>query len=69
MEKYFESVGMLMSNLVRTCVENSVEELVTLVENYPEGNSYEGLYDIYKGLALPTKIHPIKIYMVSSNYV
>jgi hypothetical protein len=54
----------LMSNLIRSTVCNSIKDLIDLVEDYHEGNAYEGDYDIFKDLALPQKIHPVTIFMV-----
>lgn len=64
MEGFFECVTTLMSTLVRSCVEQSVGDLVALLEEYPQGNDYQGDYHISCDLALPVKIHPIKFYMV-----
>ena len=65
MDKYFGSVASLMSNLLRVCVENSLADFLTFMEEYLDGNNYEGTYEIFKGLALPTKILPITIYLVN----
>ena len=65
MDHFFNSVATLMSNLLRNCVANSIYDLVDLVEEYWEGNKYEGEYDIMKGLALPQKLHPVTFFMVS----
>ena len=65
MDHFFNSVATLMSNLLRSCVTNSIYDLVDLVEEYWEGNKYEGEYDIMKGLALPQKLHPVTFFMVS----
>ena len=65
MDHFFNSVATLMSNLLRSCVTNSIYDLVDLVEEYWEGNKYEGKYDIMKDLALPQKLHPVKFFMVS----
>ncbi|XP_069141245.1 dynein axonemal heavy chain 3-like isoform X4 [Argopecten irradians] len=63
MDHFFASVSSLMSNLLRSCVTNSVLDLVDLVEKYYEGNKYEGVYNIMEGLALPQKMHPVKFFM------
>lgn len=64
MDHFFASVASLMSNLLRSCVINSILDLVDLVEEYYQGNKYEGEYNIMDGLALPLKIHPVKFFMV-----
>ena len=64
MDHFFESIASLMSNLLRTCVENSIYDLVDLLEEYFEGNKYEGEYHIFKDLALPEKIHPVVLFLV-----
>lgn len=65
MQHFNESINCLMSNLLRSCVKKSIYDLVDLIEEYYEGNKYEGVYDIFSGLALPLKIHPVKFFMVS----
>lgn len=65
MDKFFNSIASLMSNLLRSCVINSMYDLVDLIEEYSEGNSYQGEYTLFKGLALPTKIHIVHFFMVS----
>lgn len=66
MDKFFNSIASLMSNLLRSCVINSIYDLVDLIEEYSEGNSYQGEYTLFKGLALPTKIHIVHFFMVSN---
>ncbi|XP_052828077.1 dynein axonemal heavy chain 3 [Octopus bimaculoides] len=61
MDKFFSSVASLMSNLLRTCVQDSLSELLTLIECYMDGNDYSGEYNIMTGLGLPTKMHVLKI--------
>lgn len=67
MDKFFNSIASLMSNLLRSCVINSMYDLVDLIEEYSEGNSYQGEYTLFKGLALPTKIHIVHFFMVISR--
>ncbi len=55
-----------MSNLLRSCVEESLEDLLTLLEEYLDGNMYDEEYSIFAGLALPQKIQPVKIFLVSA---
>ncbi|XP_067685210.1 dynein axonemal heavy chain 3-like [Haliotis asinina] len=66
MDHFFGSVASLMSNLLRSCVANSISDLVDLVEEYADGNIYDGVYSIFKGLALPQKIHPVTFFMQES---
>ena len=65
MDRFFECIASLMSNLLRSCVKNSLDELVAFVEEYVEGNSYEGEYDLFAGLALPNRIVPVNLFLVS----
>ncbi|XP_055958183.1 dynein axonemal heavy chain 3 [Patella vulgata] len=67
MDHFFGSVASLMSNLLRQCVKNSIYDLVDLVEEYCHGNSYDGVYDIFTGMALPTMIHPVTIFMLEDG--
>ena len=65
MDRFFECIASLMSNLLRSCVKNSLDELVEFVEEYVEGNDYAGEYDLFAGLALPTRVVPINLFLVS----
>jgi dynein heavy chain len=64
MDKFFNSIASLMSNLLRSCVINSIYDLVDLIEEYDDGNSYVGEYKLFGGLALPTKIHIVHFFLV-----
>ena len=68
MDRFFESVSSLMSNLLRSCVTNSIYDLVDLVEEYIQGNRYDGAYNIMRGLGLPFKTHVVHFFMVSIIY-
>lgn len=68
MDHFFASVSSLMSNLLRSCVENSIHDFVDIMENYLEGNDYEGDYNIMKDLGLPSKLVPIQFFLVRSHY-
>lgn len=68
MDHFFGCVASLMSNLLRSCVQNSISDLIDLMEEYLDGNTYEGTYNIFRGLALPEKIHPVKFFMVSFHH-
>ncbi|GAB1598116.1 dynein heavy chain 3, axonemal-like [Argonauta hians] len=63
MDKFFSSVAALMSSLLRTYVEKSLSEFLTLIEFYLEGNDYNGQYSTTSGLGLPTKMHILKIFL------
>ncbi len=65
MDGFFASVASLMSQLLRTRVEASLRDLVALLEEYGDGNRYSGAYELFRGLALPTRPHPVTLYMVS----
>ena len=45
----------------------SIYDLVDLVEEYIEGNSYDGVYNIMKNLGLPLKPHVVHFFMVSCD--
>ena len=72
MDRFFESVASLMSNLLRSCVENSLADLLELMETYLDGNQYDSLYNPFAtnseervSLATPQLIHPVTIFLVS----
>ena len=65
MDHFFNSAASLMSNLLRSCVRNSIYDLVEFMEEYSDGNEFAGDYEIMAGLGLPTKLHPIRFFMVS----
>ena len=73
MDRFFESVASLMSTLLRSCIENSLADLVDLMETYLDGNQYEGMYDPFArfdartDLATPQLIHPVTIFLVSEG--
>ncbi|XP_043569115.1 dynein axonemal heavy chain 3-like [Chiloscyllium plagiosum] len=62
MDHFFGSVATLTSNLLRSIVEGSLQELVQIFEVYQQGNSYEGDYPT-DSLGLPVKPHPIIIFV------
>ena len=64
MDHFFASVASLMSNLLRSCVENSIDDLLDLLEEYSDGNVYAGEYSLFCDLALPQLKHPLKIFVV-----
>ena len=64
MDHFFASVASLMSNLLRSCVESSIGDLVDLMETYLDGNAYTGDYRIMRELGLPTKPMLVQFYLV-----
>ena len=68
MDHFFESLASLMSNLLRSTVENSITDMLDLLEEYHEGNEYTGTYDVMvTSLAHPQKIHPVKFFLVNTR--
>ncbi|KAJ8047551.1 Dynein heavy chain 3, axonemal [Holothuria leucospilota] len=63
MDHFFNSLATLMSNLVRSCVDKSVSDLVEWVELYKEGSAYSGDYFV-SDQWLAVRTQPIKIFMV-----
>lgn len=68
MHHFFQSVKALMSQLLRSCVEKSLEDFVAFFEEYSHGNAYEGTYSMLHGLGVETLQHPITVFMVSILY-
>ena len=68
MDHFFGCVVSLMSGLLRTCVENSIKDLVCLLEEYLDGNDYEGEYHIFGDLGLPTKLLPVQFFLVGGRF-
>lgn len=64
MDNFFNSLATLMSNLVRSCVNKSISDLVEWVELYKEGSAYSGDYFV-SDQWLAVRTQPIKIFMVS----
>lgn len=62
MDLFFETVASLMSMIMRRLIENTLNDLMDFLINYKEGNKYDGVYDIFSGLALPHRILPFRIY-------
>ena len=67
MDHFFSSVASLMSTLLRSCVEKSISDLLDLLEEYGDGNAYDGRYTSLSDLALPQLKHPLKIFLVSQT--
>ena len=65
MDHFFESLASLMATLVRSTVENSIADMLDLLEEYWEGNEYDDTYDVMKTpLAHPEMIHPVTFFLV-----
>ena len=67
MDHFMGAISSMMSNLLRSCVYNSMEDLCQLLEEYHHGNDYQGTYSTLAGLGLPVKVHPVKFFMVRSK--
>lgn len=65
LDHFFGSVASLMSILLRRCVQASIEDLVSFVEEYDSGNAYDGTYTMTSSLALPSRGHPVSLFLVS----
>lgn len=61
---FFQSIGTLMSLLLRRIVENSLADLVSVFSDFAAGNAYDGSYDLLGPLGLPLLPHPIRIFLV-----
>jgi hypothetical protein len=64
MDRFFDTTGSLMSRLLRHVVQSTILDFVNFIEEYKDGNNYSGTYDIFKGLALPHLVLPIKVFFV-----
>lgn len=69
MDHFFGCTAALMANLLRSTVENSIGDLVDLLEEYSDGNAYNGQYNIFRGLALPQLVHPVTVFLVKWRLV
>jgi hypothetical protein len=56
-----------MSNIMRSLIEDTLNELMAFLDQYRDGNDYEGVYDIYKGLALPHLLVPFRLYLMPNR--
>ncbi|XP_071815449.1 dynein axonemal heavy chain 3-like isoform X3 [Apostichopus japonicus] len=63
MDHFFNSVATLMSNLARSCVERTIQDLVEWVELYEGGSAYSGDY-FQSDQWLAIRPQPIQIFMV-----
>lgn len=67
MRQFFQTVSALMSQLLRGCVEISLEEFAMFFEEYSCGNAYEGEYTMLSGLSVEALHHPITIFVASTS--
>lgn len=67
MDHFFNSVATLMSNLARSCVERTIQDLVEWVELYDGGSAYSGDY-FQSDQWLAIRPQPIQIFMVSAMH-
>lgn len=64
MDDFFNAVASLMSDLLRRCIQRSLNDLIAMMELYKEGNNYEGDYHILRGLAVTKLKQPSTIFLV-----
>lgn len=67
MEKFFSTVASLMSLLIRSLIEATLNDLIEFVSKYTKGNHYSGVYDYFDGLALPIKQLAFVFYFLSQD--
>lgn len=64
MDNFFNHVASLMSNLLRSTVRKSLEDLEALIGLYRAGNNYNGDYHIFRDLAVPELKQPSTLFLV-----
>lgn len=64
MDRFFSTVAALMSLLMRSLVEATLQDLIVFLAQYMDGNNYQGVYDFFSGLALPVKQLPFVFYFL-----
>lgn len=70
MDHFFNSITSLMSNLLRSVVKKSLQDLIDFMLQYKEGNDYPGEYHIFRGLAVSRLKQPSTLILVRlSRYV
>ena len=62
MDNFFACIATLMSNNVRSLVEKSLNDLVSLFEVYKDGNAFKGEFE----RVLPVTPQPIVVSVVST---
>lgn len=63
MDNFFECIATLMSNNLRSLVEKSLDDLVSLFEVYKDGNAFKGEFE----RVLPVTPQPIVVSVVSTG--
>lgn len=63
MDNFFECIATLMSNNLRSLVEKSLDDLVSLFEVYKDGNAFKGEFE----RVLPVTPQPIVVSVVSTE--
>ena len=61
---FFSSISALMASIMREVIENTLNDLISFMNQYKEGNTYHEEYDIFKGLAIPHLVVPFKLYLM-----
>lgn len=64
MDRFFSAVGSLMSLLIRSITEATLTDLVDFLDEYQNGNNYNGTYNFFKDLALPHRRIPFLFYFL-----
>ena len=65
MDRFFATIAALMSHLMRSLVEATLDDLSSFLTQYTDGNRYEGVYNFFSGeLALPVKQLPFVFYFL-----
>ena len=65
MDDFFNSVASLMSDLLRRCIQRSLDDLIAMMHLYKDGNNYKGEYHILRDLAVAKLKQPSTIFLVS----
>lgn len=64
MDKFFSTVSSLMSLLMRSIIEATLNELMDFIIQYKDGNTYTGDYDLHSDMALPHLVVPFTFYLL-----
>ena len=54
-----------MSDLLRRCIQRSLDDLIAMMHLYKDGNNYKGEYHILRDLAVAKLKQPSTIFLVS----
>ena len=60
MDLFFGTVASLLSLLMRSLIENTLNDLVKFLNNYKEGNAYT---DNYENIGFPHLVLPFTCYL------